>query len=240
MKRQVVYEGNEIVYEVVRKKVKNINFHVQSDLSVWVSAPKHISGQDLDQLVLLKAPWILQALAEMKERIGSQLVNCYDPACGRIAFLGQYLPLVVQQEGAFGWQLTEQGLMISGACHEEDVRQAVERFYQMMRIVVFEEINERIYQSYFAKKHLPKAQVKASRLSASWGRCHVQKGLIVLNGQLIKASVDCITSVLVHEYVHFLYPNHGAGFYNLLRQLLPQYDELNQQLKRQVSCRPED
>ena len=239
MKRQVFFEGEGITYEVLHKNVKNVNIHVKSDLSVWVSASKKVSERQLDSLVLEKAPWILKALADMRERSQNQLRNRYHDG-GQVAFLGKMLPLNVQRGGAAGFMLTEQGLLLSGCADEAAIRAQVERFYHEMCILVFEEINVRVYQAYFAKQGIVKAQLAVRKMSASWGRCHINKGLIVLNRQLNKAAPSCITSVLVHEYVHFLYPDHGKGFYELLRGLLPQYDELTRQLTQQVACRPED
>ena len=239
MERQVVFEGERITYELVRKNVKNVNFRVKSDLSVWVSASKRISGQEVDRLVLEKAPWILKVQSDMRQRADKRLKSVYQDG-GSVAFLGRLLPIRVQSGELSGWQLTKDGLRLTGCADEAAIRTQVARFYQEMRIVVFEEINTRVHQAYFAEKQIAKAQLAVRRMSASWGRCHIQKGLIVLNSQLIKASPECITSVIVHEYVHFLYPDHSKGFYGLLRNLLPQYDELTRQLSEQVSCQPED
>ena len=239
MKRQVVFEGESISYELVRKKVKNVNFRVKSDLSVWVSASKNISVQEVDRLVLEKAPWILRVQSEMRERADKRLHSEYkDGGCEK--FIGKLVPLDAKSRGKTGWSLDETGLHVTGCADETTIRTQVERFYHEMCILVFEEINARVYQAYFAKQQVTKAQLAVRRMSASWGRCHISKGLIVLNTQLIKASPSCITSVIVHEYVHFLYPDHGKGFYYFLRRLLPQYDALTRQLAEQVSYQPED
>ena len=239
MTRQVVYEGQVITYEVERKKVRNVNFRLKSDLTLWVSAPETLSEAELDEMVLSKAEWILAGLARLASRSETRLTNCYRDG-GQVAYLGELLPLEVHAEGEAGWQFGEQGLELSGCKDEAAIRAQVERFYQEMCIIAFEGLNEWVYETYFAKEQLEKAKVVAKRLSASWGRCHVRKGLIVLNRQLIKASPECILSVLIHEYVHFLHPNHSKDFYACLHRLLPQYDALTRQLTEQVSCRPED
>lgn len=243
MKRQVQYQNQYIEYEIIRKNVKNINFKVKSDLSVVVSASKRISATELDELVLQKAPWILRMLQEQKERRAAleqnQRLNVYCDG-GHIAFLGETKPLRVQTAGERGWQLEDDALRVYGCHTEAEIREQVAHFYQEMCIIVVKEINELVYQDYFAILNMPKATVVVKPLTASWGRCHTQKGRIVLNERLVRAAVPCIVSVLVHEYVHFIYPNHSKDFYSLLRRLLPQYDELTAQLSLQVACRGED
>ena len=45
---------------------------------------------------------------------------------------------------------------------------------------------------------------------------------ITLNKFLLHLPRQCLCGVLVHEYAHFLYPDHGERFWALMRHLDPQ------------------
>ena len=61
MKRTVSFDGKVIEYELIFKKVKNINLHIKRDGKVSVSASKWVSVAAIDRFVLSKAQIILTA-----------------------------------------------------------------------------------------------------------------------------------------------------------------------------------
>lgn len=61
MIREVEIKGRKIVYNLQRKSVKNINLRIKSDLSVNVSANKTVSTSYIDEFVVSKGDFILNA-----------------------------------------------------------------------------------------------------------------------------------------------------------------------------------
>ena len=51
------------------------------------------------------------------------------------------------------------------------------------------------------------------------------------NLRLLAAPQPCIAYVALHECCHFLHPNHGKGFYQLLSALMPDWQERKRQLE---------
>lgn len=66
MKREVIYKDKKIEYILERKRVKNINLRIKPDLSVHVSANKIVSVKYIDNFVLKKADFILDAIEKFK------------------------------------------------------------------------------------------------------------------------------------------------------------------------------
>ena len=66
MIREVDFKGNKIIYNLERKKVKNINLRIKSDLSVNVSAGKRVSTKFIDDFVISKGEFILKALEKFQ------------------------------------------------------------------------------------------------------------------------------------------------------------------------------
>lgn len=67
MMRRIVFEGREIVFELERKNVKNINLRVHGDGSVYVSANRSVSAGRVDGFVLSKAAVILSTQERLTE-----------------------------------------------------------------------------------------------------------------------------------------------------------------------------
>ena len=78
-------------------------------------------------------------------------------------------------------------------------------------------------------------QVSAIRLSNAktrWGTCHPD-GRIHLNWKLIQMPPDLIDYVVVHELAHLREPNHSRRFWHWVANVLPDYEQRRQTLRRE-------
>ena len=88
----------------------------------------------------------------------------------------------------------------------------------------FMRIAESVYPLVAKKiKVQPKMMVKDYK--SRWGVCYAKRGYIILNKQLFDKPILAIEYVILHEYVHFLVPNHGEKFHKIMGQLMPDYKE---------------
>ena len=46
-----------------------------------------------------------------------------------------------------------------------------------------------------------------------------------MNRHLLEMPVSCIEYVVLHEFCHFLYPNHSKDFYAILTTLMPDWQQ---------------
>lgn len=67
-------------------------------------------------------------------------------------------------------------------------------------------------------------------LKYRWGSC-TPKDNIHFNWRLIKAPMNVIEYIIVHELTHLLVANHSAEFWNRVASHLPNYDKAKQWLK---------
>ena len=74
-------------------------------------------------------------------------------------------------------------------------------------------------------------KVIVKQFKARWGSCSIQKN-ISLNWILIKAPLDIIDYVIVHECCHLVYFNHSKQFWDLVKQFIPDYKQKKQWLKQ--------
>ncbi|MBN1107530.1 MAG: M48 family metallopeptidase [Bacteroidales bacterium] len=67
-------------------------------------------------------------------------------------------------------------------------------------------------------------------LKSRWGSC-TSRGKITINSELIKLDPVYTGYVIVHELCHLKHHNHGAEFYRLLGEMIPDYKILRKELR---------
>ena len=84
----------------------------------------------------------------------------------------------------------------------------------------------------FGEYNIPYPEIKIKYLKSMWGSCRPTQGIITLSSRLIYTPRKCMEYVVLHEFAHFIHPNHSKEFYCLLSQLMPDYKERIQELKK--------
>lgn len=81
---------------------------------------------------------------------------------------------------------------------------------------------------------LPKPPVLQVReMRSRWGVCYPARGCITLNKRLLDYPRAAAEYVVLHEYVHFIHPDHQAGFHRMMARLMPDY-----RARRQLLAQP--
>ncbi len=68
MIKTVFLNFEELEYELEYKKVKNINLRIRNDGSIYVSANKYVSQKRIEEFILSKSDFILNAVKAAKSR----------------------------------------------------------------------------------------------------------------------------------------------------------------------------
>ncbi len=97
-------------------------------------------------------------------------------------------------------------------------------------LVRFAEISDQIFPL-FAQHLTEKPLLSVRDMKSRWGSCHPRKRKITLSTRLAEQPYPLIEYVILHEYVHFLHPNHGPGFHAEMAKLMPDYRERRKQLR---------
>jgi predicted metal-dependent hydrolase len=234
--RTVLLEGKPLEYTLERKNVKNVNLHVRKDGSVYVSANPFVSAQQVDDFLVSKAQFILNAQkrfrmqAEMRPR-PKQYVS------GETFYIqGRALRLKVTQ--APRNRISTDGVHIFlelkdlSDCVKK--QRMVSNFLDQQCRDVFGEIVQEVYPV-FQKYGVQMPVVRIREMDTRWGSCLVKKGIITLNKRLLEAPRNCIEYVVMHEFCHFIHPNHSKHFYGFLSMLMPDWRERKALLDRNIA-----
>ena len=223
MNKSIALNGCAITYELERKKVKNINLRIRSDCSVYVSANNHVTDTVIEDFLHKKADYIISALNKYTD-IAKYADAKRDYVTGEsFRYLGKELRLVVVQGKN---NVISDGIYLTmNAADVDDIllkEKLIGKWYDRQCAEIFAEIISEIYPIF--QKHgmtMPKLTIRD--MSSRWGSCQPQRGLITLNKRLIETPRNAIEYVVMHEFVHFLHPNHSAKFYETLSMLMPDW-----------------
>lgn len=220
---RIEYEGIAIIYNLHRKKVKNINLRINPKGEVWVSAGRNVPFFAIEAFVQKNAAWILRHLAAIEKR--RQALPSDVLFDGKIVYyLGKpyTLRLRAGEEGVFR---KEAEIWLFSPEDAQDHLRCIYLFWLKEQAVQkFAESMDKIYllvEGY----GIERPSIRIRNMKSLWGSCTPQKKQIRLNLQLMKADAACIEQVVLHELLHFRYSYHDTAFYAQMDCLMPDWRE---------------
>lgn len=229
--RVVLCNGERIRYTLIRKQVKNINLHMKSDGSIWVSANRRVPADYIDKFVQSKGDTLLLERKKLLESKNSEMPTTYEDG-EMITYLGEKYLLRVIKDQNERVELDEGFLLIYARNQEDQLRKSklVSRWLQEQQKVVFPPICDKMYQL-LKEYDIVYPIIKTRKMKSIWGSCQTQTGVITLNTRLLHKPVPCIEYVILHEFVHLIHPNHSKEFYGVIERYLPNWRERRRTLK---------
>jgi predicted metal-dependent hydrolase len=225
MNKIIVLNNRKIAYVLERKNVKNINLRIRSNCSIYVSANNYVSDIVIEEFLQKKKDYIFFLLNKYAE-ITKYTDTRYSYITGEsFRYLGKDLRLVVTQGNN---NVSSDGVYLTlSLANVNDVvlkKKIISKWYDTQCKEKFTEIITEIYPV-FKKYGVPMPKLTLREMSTQWGSCHPHKGVITLNRRLIEIPREAIQYVVMHEFVHFLYPNHSKSFYKMMSTLMPDWEE---------------
>lgn len=113
------------------------------------------------------------------------------------------------------------------ANRSKQVKALVDQWYLNHAKSVFHERIQNVLSKATWVKGIPSFRVM--KMKKQWGSCS-NKGNLMLNPHLVKASKECIDYVVLHELCHISEHNHSDKFWRLLTQVMPNWKEVKAKL----------
>jgi hypothetical protein len=225
-KYSITCGGQTISYAVKRSARRSFGLKVEPDLSVTVAAPEKCGISEIENVVRLKAGWILK-----KIRYFSGIASANPPRLfidGEThRFMGKDFILRVETgSGKRGAVFAEGELRLSFKKNPSpaQVQRELYVWYREQAKDIFEKI---LFQclDLFKQYGIPKPELKIMRMKSRWGSCNTRKKIVILNTELARAPAECIEYVAVHELCHLKHNGHGRAFYSLLEEVMPDWKQ---------------
>lgn len=229
-----------VAYQLRRARRRSIGFVVDAE-GLVVSAPRWVSLGEIESALREKSGWILRKLAEQRDRrrrMEAARVEWRDGA--GLPFLGETVIIVLDPRAA-GAILNTDAQALPGVprltlhvglpqtAQPAQIRDVVQSWLQRQARRIFEE-----RCAHFAQR----LGVRMSRLSLSsaqtrWGSASAD-GSVRLNWRLVHFGLPVIDYVVAHELAHLREMNHSAAFWDVVRSVVPDYEQVRGALRHEV------
>lgn len=222
--RRVQCDNREIEYHLIRKSVKNINLRIKSDGTVCVSAHRRVPVTYIEAFIKQKQGWIIKALEKCEMNKRKQPIEKQYVEGEQYDFMGNQFALKVIESSEES-VVIEKDTLVLQVKNQHDIKRKeklLNHWFQARREEVFDEIAQEIYPL-FERYHIEYPTIKIRRMKARWGSCQYRRGVVILNSRLIEKSREYIQYVLVHEFAHFIQPNHSKEFYKVVEEVMPNW-----------------
>lgn len=231
----IVYEGMTIPYDITYSHHrKSISIIVHRTKRVEIKAPSGTPASYIHGLVGKKVTWIVKRLKALDSMAGLHVDRKYHEG-EEFFFLGTPYILSVTGDPLTGGIRCEEGHLVvsrSGPDLRTDcsdyIRKRVLDWYrdQADRI-----IGDKI-QEYALVLGVEPPPFKLKNARCRWGSCN-HKNHLNFNIRLIMAPISLVEYVVMHELCHIMHKNHSREFWESLREVMPDFGERRELLKRE-------
>lgn len=217
------FSGKKIEYKIIYKNVKNINLRINKNNEITVSSSPRVPVEQIKSFVESKGEWIVNHMSLRNDlKLSQPDKGIYSGK--KVFFLGNEYTLNIVNSEINKVEIQNELITIYTKYirDEPKIQKQYLNWLKQNSKTVFKNILDDVYtlvQPYGIE--YPEFNIR--NMKSIWGSCSVNRQKICLNLQLIKAHEKCIEHVILHELVHFKYPNHGKDFYKLLGCIMPEW-----------------
>lgn len=223
----VIYGKEKISFRVLHGARKTLGIEVYPDGSVMVKAPAGTDSKEIDRRVCKRARWIIRQQGYFRQ---------FEPRTPARQFLGGETHLYLGRHYRLKIGIGEKeavklsrGQFLLEVKVPDRVRLLMERWYAEKAAIRFQESFEHCW-SCFAGQGADRPRLQIRRMKKRWGSLSCS-GLLTLNTDLIRAPQECIDYVITHELCHIQHHDHSAAFYDLLSEVMPDWERRKHKLE---------
>jgi predicted metal-dependent hydrolase len=223
MPQEVCILGTAITVVIERKNISTCRLKVFPSQKIKFSVPLETSSEWIVRYLQSKKDWISQKLENFKKTKGYEATEeiCHGMS---IRMLGQDMLFSVHKaEKRFvNTEYRTIHINMPAPHSSQALTQVFEKWWRKQAQDLYEEILDSLYPI-IGNHGIKKPALRVRKMQTLWGSSSPHGNSITLNFYLLKARKPCIEYVILHELVHFLYPNHSKKFYDFLTMYMPDW-----------------
>lgn len=226
MIKEIILKDRRIEYELQIKAVKNINLRIKADRTVFVSASPSVSEKTIEEFLVSKSDYILNALEYYEDiaKYAPKPKQYVDGESFRIFGHDRRLIVVKGTNNAVESDESYITLTVKDISDIEQKRKTMEQWRYYLCKDKIQSLCEAVYPK-FQKYGVTYPVIRFRNMVSSWGSCQPKRGVLTFNYALVEAPIFSIEYVVVHEFTHFLQPDHSRRFYQQLAMFMPDWEE---------------
>lgn len=225
-----VYGDETIPYERVPRsgEVNKILIKVHPDCRVVVHAPEIATDHDVLKAIQKRSRWVYQQLRDFRQQKEFITPRLYVSGESHYYLGKQYLLKIIESHDVPSVKLLRGKFEVSVNRRDtEHIKKELDNWYKAKAKSVFLKRLDHVLDRALWVTEKPKFRV--IKMQTQWGSCSPQ-GTLVLNPYLVKAPTQCIDYVILHELCHLAEHNHSERFYQLMSQVMLDWESRKQLL----------
>lgn len=233
MNKEIILNSKRIEYELQRKNVKNINLRIKADQTIWISANPRVSEKIIEEFITSKSEYILKALAYYNEleKYAPRPKQYVDGESFRILGHDRRLKVLEGAKNKVEHDESYITLNVKNPYDYEMKKKLMDKWLMSICRDTVQALCDAIYPK-FQKYGVAYPIIRYRHMISRWGSCQPKRGILTFNYALIEAPMSCIEYVVVHEFTHFLQPNHSKKFYQQLAMFMPDWEKRKKILEK--------
>lgn len=230
--RKLILGSREVTIEFERKRVRNINVRVRRDGTLYCSLPYYVPVNEAEAFIISKQDYLLKSLdsitkEEKTKSFSRQFID------GEIFYvLGK--PMILQvSKGPKNVCRAENGIITLEVKDPSDYRTRYMTYEKWrraaIRSIVVNYCNE-IYPLFERRGVQAPKKITLGEYKSFWGECFSKRGELKFSYRLFEKDMELIRYVVVHEFAHFIEPNHSNRFWAIVEEIVPDWRVLRKKL----------
>lgn len=221
------YGQHELSARIDRRARKTLAIAVLPDCTIRATAPLDASPEKLRERLHKRARWIVRQLRYFAQ---------FQPHTTERQFVSGETHLYLGRQYRIKVHTApEQTVKLKGAyfhiaCADGPGSQAGQLLWSWYRERAEVKFTERLEECMARFRDQTKPTLTIRKLKRRWGSLS-SSARLTLNLDLIRAPVECIDYVIIHELCHLEHPHHGRAFIRLLSARLHNWQALKQKLE---------
>ena len=230
--RKLVLGSREVTVEFERKRIRNINVRVRRDGTLYCSLPYYASVSEAEAFIISKQDYLLKSLDSVinDEKTKSLSRQFFDGEVFTI--LGKPYVLKVL-ESSKNLCRADDGVITLEVTDTSDYRTRYMTYEKWrrrcIRSVIVDLCNE-MYPLFERRGVASPKKITLGEYKSFWGECFAKRGELKFSYRLFEKDREIIRYVVVHEFAHFIEPNHSSRFWAIVADIVPDYNELRNRL----------
>lgn len=225
MIKEIVLNGKKIEYDLQRKDVKNVNLRIKADRTISVSANARVPERVIEDFIESKSEYILKALAHYEElaKYAPKPKQYLEGESFRILGHDRRLKIIEGNKNNVEYDESYIMLTVKDPTDFTLKKKLIDRWLMSICKDTIQSLCDAIYPK-FQKYEVAYPTIRYRNMVSRWGSCQPKRGILTFNYALVEAPISCIEYVVVHEFTHFLHPNHSKKFYQQLAMFMPDWE----------------
>ena len=215
-KHQIIYDTNVLEFKIIRTQRRRKTNEILIEYgNVSVRTSTSSSLKEIESLVSKKAKWIFQKIKEQDNSDASIKVPLYQNN-STLPYLGNNYGLRIIGHNSNLLNFTNDGFVIYTN------RRNVKRIYEQWLTEMAYPIISPIIVKYSKLLNVSPKKILLKKLKSRWGSA-TYHNIINVNIHLLKAPLDVIEYVILHELSHLIERNHSKQFWKIVSDYMSDY-----------------